>query len=191
MMKAKIKTFIIDNFKYEISKDQVAKMLKSENIPLKTYNGFIFKILLKCECLLKITGVPRALNINTFLDKEFLFDDLFLVNSRGQEEASEEEKTLFEKEEIPIEYYSSTMHLSYRLLGRMIAEDEIQQRFRECSIGLGLGNGVGKECAEHLRKGLQVYVQKIVNRCNSKITITGLKTGLEKHMRLFNGLDMF
>ncbi|AFM99467.1 hypothetical protein EHEL_111940 [Encephalitozoon hellem ATCC 50504] len=190
-MKAKIKTFIIDNFRYEISKDQVAKMLKSENIPLKTYNGFIFKILLKCEYLLKITGVPRALNINTFLDKEFLFDDLFLVNSRGQEEAFEEEKTLFEKKEIPIEYYSSTMHLSYRLLGRMIAEDEIQQRFRECSIGLGLSNGVGKKCAEHLRKGLQVYVQKIVNRCNSKITITSLKTGLEKHMRLFNGLDMF
>ncbi|AFN84175.1 hypothetical protein EROM_111940 [Encephalitozoon romaleae SJ-2008] len=190
-MKTKIKTFIIDNFKYKISKDQVIKMIKSESVSIKTYNGFVFKILLKYKYSFGISGEPRILSTNTFLDKEFLFEDLFLVNGRKQEGILRGEEILFEKQGIPTEYYTSTMHLSYRFLGRMIAKDEVKERFRECSIGLGLSNDVEKECAEHLKKGLQIYIQKIVNRCNRKITITGLKAGLEKHIRLFNGLDMF
>lgn len=191
MMKTKIKAFIIDNFKYKISKDQVMKMIRSESVSIKTYNGFVFKILLKYKCLLGTSGAPKTLSTDTFLDKEFLFKDLFLVNGRKQEGIPRGEEILFEKQGIPTEYYTSTMHLSYRLLGRMIAKDEVKERFREYSIGLGLSNNVEKECAEYLKKGLQMYIQKVVSRCNRRITITNLKAGLEKHMRLFNGLDMF
>ncbi|KMV65163.1 hypothetical protein M970_112050 [Encephalitozoon cuniculi EcunIII-L] len=189
-MKTKIKALITGNFRYEISKDQVIKTLMNEEISIKTYNNFIFKTLLGCKGPFEAVIRPaNALNTNILLDKEFI-KNLFLVNRKGEEHASDK-KTLFEKERVSIGYYADTLHLPYRLVSRMMTKDEVLARFKEYSARLGLSSNIGRECAEYLRKGLQTYIQKIMNRCNGKITIPTLKISLGKYLRLFNGLDMF
>ncbi|ADM12694.2 uncharacterized protein Eint_111950 [Encephalitozoon intestinalis ATCC 50506] len=189
-MKTKIKSLVIENLKYKVSKDQVIKILKSENISLKAYNSFLFKILLELRNQFEVIGPTKKFNVGTFLDKEFLQGDLLLENRRKREEAQRND-TLFEKENIPTKYYANTMHLSYRLLGKMITKDEVLERFKECSTILGLNRDIGEKCAEHLEEGLQTYILRTVSKCNGRTTVPNLKTSLEKYLRLFNGLDMF
>lgn len=168
---------IISNLKNEISKDEVKSILEEKNISIKEYNNLIMEILANSNYKIEYES-SKALLLDELLDDPFKRE--LLEFKRQEDDIKAEQKTLYELKPQLSEVYKQSNYKSCKIKNGLLSTGEILTKFKEYSKEFGMDENISIDCAELIRKGIEMYLKDLSSDCDGKISVESLKKAISK-----------